>query len=278
MLLLADSGSSKTDWALVDGDSVIHFRTAGLHPAYSSTEKLRALMNDAWPAGYTMEDIRELFFYGSGCLRDPGRIRMENILRPLFPVTKIKVLSDLEGCALSTLGNEAGTAAILGTGSSVAKWSGHEVTRVSPSLGYLLGDEGSAADIGKQLARDVLYGNCPTGIMKLVLEYIGGSKENLLNSIQGSSHPGRFLGSLLEPLFPQSHDPYVIELVNNRFNAFIQAHLLADKPDEKIGLNGSIAHHFKEILIPMLRDEGYEHIIIVRHPMEKLIGIHQRAW
>ena len=279
MLLIADSGSTKTSWALCQGEQTLPFRTLGFHPKGLTVDIARDSIAQAWPHRINYEAVTEVSFYGAGCLRETGAAVVRNILTDLYPNASVDVRSDLEGTAISTLGQKIGIAAILGTGSSAAYWDGETLTEVSPSLGYILGDEGSAADLGIQILRSVLYGNTPPDILETFRKHFPQNTETIIAEIYGLTHPGQVLGQIGGLLEKMPDHPFTHALVNDRLLEFINRHILplAGKEHLLIGFNGSVAAAYEKQLRTLLREKGYDDVIIVKEPLPQLITFHKKT-
>lgn len=278
MILVADSGSTKTNWVLSEGKNRIFFTSPGFHPLGIDEESAAQMLLIVWPEQYAYNDVKHVYFFGSGCFHTDGANKVRHILSGIFSEAKLIVRSDLEGAAISTLGGESGIAAILGTGSSAALWDGRQISRISPSLGYLLGDEGSGADLGKALIRDFLYGNCPEKIAVLFRENNAFTQAEILHNLKSSPNPGALLGEYASILTKAKDDPYTINLVRERFLLFVKSHLLplsADR-DLMIGFNGSIAYEFQEIMQSITEDEAYSSLIFQRAPIESLVSFYEK--
>lgn len=276
MQIIADSGSTKTRWAIVNGQVTTYFETRGFHPAYLEPRDASVAICEAWPTDYEALTADEIHFYGAGCLRKNGSDKMRSILGDHFTAAKINVYSDLEGAAKSTLGQSPGIAAILGTGSSAALWNGTKLSRVSPSLGYLLGDEGSGADLGKTLLRDIFYGNAPDEISQAFYKRYPQGESVIISGLHSANQPSALLGTYALTLKDFLDHPYVKTLVTDRFRLFIKELILALDPglEAPIGLNGSVADTFGHLLLPLLNQGGMRKVTILADPLPALVDWH----
>ena len=161
-ILLADAGSTKTEWALINvpGDEK-HFFTAGINPNYLSEQEIRLLFGELQNDFTRNSDVTEIHYYGTGCARPAGSDKIRAIARDTFPSAAIHVASDLLAAAIALLQRRAGLAAILGTGAALCHYDGQQITRIAPSAGWMLGDEGSGTHLGKQLLAEYLKGHFP---------------------------------------------------------------------------------------------------------------------
>jgi N-acetylglucosamine kinase-like BadF-type ATPase len=228
-----------------------------------------------------MKEVTQLHFYGSGCLKPEGAAIVHHFLRSLFEAD-IFVYSDLEGAAISTLGNRPGIAAILGTGSSAALWDGSSISKTSPSLGYILGDEGSGTDIAKHLLQDILYKEVEEEIRLRFFEKYNTSPAEIISRLYSHPEPAAYLAGYCRFLSENIAHPYCIQLLQKRFAAFIQKHLipLGKEHTSTVGFNGGIAYAFQEVLKTALREAGFIDISFLKTPIEALVQFHknEKGW
>jgi hypothetical protein len=159
-VLIADSGSTKTDWCLADGNRMIEFRTAGYHPYYSSGEELVGLLLPKLPEGFDLNEVDQVAFYGAGVYEEKQE-QIQEVMGRVFPHAAIHAAMDLVGSARALLGRQPGFAAILGTGTNSCMYDGRKITHNIDSLGFFLGDEGSGGYMGKRLIGDYIRGYMP---------------------------------------------------------------------------------------------------------------------
>ena len=183
--IIADSGSTKTDWRLISSDEVIaSFQTEGLNPYFKSIEDvLEVLKADVLPNINDVTLISSIYFYGAGCSSIEKSKIIENAFRLLFVSSKVIVEHDLLGAAIALCGDKKGIAVILGTGSNSCLFDGRNIVKEQKSLGYILGDEGAGSNIGKQLITDFLYQNMPVHISVQLQDKFDLSKDLILDKI-----------------------------------------------------------------------------------------------
>ncbi|MBE0642301.1 MAG: hypothetical protein IH599_09705, partial [Bacteroidales bacterium] len=256
-----------------------YFQTRGFHPAYLEPADAIAALAAAWPEGYATQQVSQVHFYGSGCLKEFGSKKMRSILVGIFPEAEVIVKSDLEGAAVSTLGNSEGIAAVLGTGASAALWNGEALKKVSPSLGYLLGDEGSGADLGKILLRDFFYGKVPDEIGIAFNARYPSNPSVIIAQLHTTTQPSALLGEFAKLLLEYHEHPYVRQMVGQRFEAFIENQIGPLQPAKHglIGLNGSVASGFSTLLTAMLQTTGFKEIRIKSDPLPSLVEWHTQG-
>ena len=161
MIILADSGSTKTDWCLLDGAIAERVRTAGMNPYFQSEEEMaQTLQTQLLPAVMDAKAVEAVYFYGAGCASEAVNEKVARAIAHFFPVS-MEVQSDLMAAARALCGREAGIACIMGTGSNSCAYDGEQITAHVPPMGYILGDEGSGAVLGKLLVGDVVKHQLP---------------------------------------------------------------------------------------------------------------------
>lgn len=226
MILIADSGSTKTDWALLDDSSdrnpTMRFQTGGCNPMYADIPALTETLRQAMRAGAATDTIRKVHFYGAG-VKGPAKDRLLTALGTVFPAAeKIEAESDMLGCARALLGHEAGFAAILGTGMNSCRYDGEKIVACIPSLGFLLGDEGGAGYIGRLLLRDCLRGTAPEEVTDGVSGLLGhGGTAEIVATLYSSPRPNVFCAGLCRYVTDHMADiPYCRDLASHAFDDF----------------------------------------------------------
>jgi N-acetylglucosamine kinase-like BadF-type ATPase len=272
-ILIADSGSTKTEWALLEKGGVRRIVTAGLNPVHRSAEEIEAVMRQ----GFTLDTdgIEALFFYGAGCIPSTCGA-MGEVLRRVFATENVTVESDLSGAARGLLGRGAGVACILGTGSNSALYDGGRIVQNVPPLGYILGDEGSGADLGKRLIGSLLKGLLPGEITAAFFREYALDYSGIIEAIYRKPGAGRFLAGFSPFLSLHIDHPAVRAIVDAAFSGFVERNLLSY---ERIGTlpiacTGSVAFHFEKPLREVF--ENYDLSIgkIEKTPMDGLIRYH----
>ena len=279
MKLIADSGSTKTDWRLISSDEVIaSFQTEGLNPYFKSIEDiLEVLKADVLPNIKDVTLISSIYFYGAGCSSTEKSKIIENAFRSLFVSSKVIVEHDLLGAAIALCGDKKGIAVILGTGSNSCLFDGRNIVKEQSSLGYILGDEGAGSNIGKQLITDFLYQNMPVHMSVQLQEKFNLSKDLILDKIYKEPLANRYLASFLKWVGEYIDDEeYLQTLVLNSFDNFFKQHII-NYPDYKecsVNVVGSVGYFFKEYLHIIAFKHEVKLGNIIRTPIEGLIDYH----
>lgn len=279
MILIADSGASKTEWSCVSretGDN-ISFMSQGYNPNYITREQIQDDIIYNLPKTIDRNCVTEIHFYGAGVtpLQYP---LMADMLAGIFPSAReIHIAMDLLAAARALLGREAGFAAILGTGSNSCLYDGEKETLNIDSAGFILGDEGSGAHIGKRLITDFIRGLLPEKVQIAFSSYIGMSGDELINTVYTKPFPNRFCASLSKYVAANiGNDAYYGNLVHECFRDFFK-NIVSRYPDyETIDFNcvGSVGYHYKDILSSVAGEFGMKTGKIIKNPMPGLIAFH----
>lgn len=277
MILIADSGSTKTDWALMDNDKVImHLRTKGMNPfQMSEVEMADEIRSSLIPLLPTMV-VDYVYFYGAGCTKEKQPI-IERVLRNTLNIKdSCFVYSDMLGAARAVCGHHAGIACILGTGSNSCAYDGEEITKNVSPLGFILGDEGSGAVLGKTLVGDVLKNQLPEPIIRRFHEKYQLTAADIIDRVYRQPKPNTFLASFVPFLQENLDDPSIYQMVKSSFTSFLVRNVkqYPGWDEVPIGFIGSIALVFKQPLQEALNEQGMILGRIIQAPLETLVEYH----
>ena len=273
--LIADSGSTKTDWCVAeDGKVLRQIKAGGINPVFQTDEELRHAMEDV---ARQVENIRPeaIHFYGAGCIPTQTE-RVIRALRQAFPAAdEVEVASDMLGAARALCGRRAGIACILGTGSNSCFYDGENiVANVSP-LGFILGDEGSGAVLGKLLVGSLLKNQLTSGLKEAFLEQYALTPADIIERVYRRPLPNRFLASLSPFLAAHLDDAGVHQLVLDAFRDFLRRNVMQyDWQAHDVHCCGSIAFHYKKILAEAAVSLGIRIGQVIQSPMEGLVRYH----
>jgi len=223
MVLIADCGSTKTHWALIDGTAVRHCSTAGLNPLFADEETYsHALKTLVATMGLAGSMIDRLYFYGAGCGTAQACQRVRQWIGSCLSVESMDIAGDLLGACRAVCGHEAGLVGILGTGSNMCYYDGSAIARQRVSTGFILGDEGSGNHIGKRLLKDYLEERMPKHISTMFHDSYPYTTSEFLDRIYRQPSPNRFLASFVD--FAASHrsEPYIQEVLADCFGSFFE--------------------------------------------------------
>ncbi len=320
MMLIADSGSTKTDWAWIENGTIVHrVTTAGINPVHQSEEDIEKVVEQLFPRkeegrrrkenspemrryggtgvrGYEntieLQDIENIsratapprhratetqiiFFYGAGCIPEKKGV-VEKVLRKVFPdADRIEVESDLLGAARAVCQHQEGLACILGTGSNSCHYDGDKIVGNIPPLGYILGDEGSGAVLGKLFLNALFKGALPDGMKEDFLQSSGLSYPEIIQRVYRQPMANRFLASTSLYISEHLDVPALRDLVKQNFRDFFHKNIAQyGRHDLPVGAIGSIAYHYRDLLQEVAEEEGYNLSKIAKSPMEGLVAYH----
>ena len=278
MILLADSGSTKTDWLLLDGEPTA-FQSAGFNPFYQTQEVILETLRTQVLCHTEPNEVRQVFFYGAGCADAVTSLPVTNALALLFPSAEtIEVNSDLLAAARALCGHEAGIACILGTGANNALYDGEKIVNNIGSLGFWLGDEGSGGYLGKQLVVGYLQNELPAGLHEAFQKkHPEITRLSVLERAYRQPFPNRYFASFSTFLSQHIKNPFVGALVGNAFRTFLDLYV-CKHPNAAvlpIHFTGSVAYHFRDILSQVLGERNLGLGTIQRSPMAGLLRFHQ---
>ena len=280
MILIADSGSTKTDWLFAEDASKVERRqTPGINPVHMSEDEVVAVIS----ALDCLRSPHAVYFYGAGCI-DPFKTKVVNVLGRLFPDADISVESDLLGAARAVCGHRRGIACILGTGSNSCLFDGEKILDNTPPLGYILGDEGSGTHIGKSFLNALFKGRLSEKLRTDYLSRTGLSYPEIINKVYRAPLANRFLAScsvyvaeILAKADQWPDDSEVLrQMVAGCFSEFLQKNVARyeNAPEEPVGFIGSIAYHYRDILKEVADGLGYRISTIEKSPAEGLLSYH----
>lgn len=276
--LIADAGSTKIEWRFLpaDGSETESFATKGINPFLSSESEIMETLRSVASRFSSVPGPEEIHFYGAGCASSAICDAMARLLRGLWKDSEISVESDLLAAARALFGRDKGIACILGTGSNSCLYDGAEIAAHIPSLGFVLGDEGGGAALGKRLVADVFKCQLPEDVRDAFFRAFCLTEAELLENVYRKSNPGRFLASFVPFLKENIHVEAVRSLVVDEFRRFVVRNL-AMYPEARslrIGAVGSVAHHFGPQLKEAASSLGYDVALVCKAPMEGLVDFH----
>ncbi|PLX08784.1 MAG: ATPase [Marinilabiliales bacterium] len=279
MYIFADSGSTKTLWVITDsdGNKLSEFRTIGLNPYFVTKQRIISSINEHYPDKLDPLQIDKVFFYGSGCGSKDNFQHLRDALNEYFFNATIRIFSDMLGTARAVLKNEIGIAAILGTGTNSCLYNGESISQNAISLGYILGDEGSGAYIGKMFAKLYLEKRFTKELTEKIKDETSEDHSSILSAVYSGQHPNRFLANFC--LFIKRHidEPQLQELVSKSFERFFDKYVLIfkDYQNYPLGFCGSIALNFKEFIEPIAESYGIKKLLFTNNPIDGLIEYHK---
>ncbi len=276
MILVADSGSTKCDWILANHNGLKEsFQTIGFNPVYVNAQEIAHAIEDN-PLSSHANEIEKVFFYGAGCSSQEFQGIVANGIRKVFPSSRVKVSHDLDGAAYATCEGKPGISCILGTGSNACFFDGKTVSQERPSLGYILGDEGSGAYFGKILVTKFLYKQLPQDIHELFNNKYSIGKTQIIDSVYRQPRPNTFLASFMTFFGENKSHPYIKEIIATGLNDFFVTHVLYLKDYQQLPCHfvGSIAFYFQDILQEEAEKLNIQVGNILQKPINGLVEYH----
>lgn len=279
MILIADSGATKTEWRTITTDGQIgQARTVGISPYYQTDEAIAAeLRQNLLPA--LSGTVTEIHYYGTGCSGPEPIATVERALRAVFPeADKVRVGSDLLGAARALCGKEPGIACILGTGSHACLYDGHDIAQPAVSLGFWLGDEGSGGYLGKTLMVHYLRGELPADLAeKFSRRYNSPDRLMVLDHAYKQPYPNRYFASFSKFLFDNRSHPFAYQLVYEAFGLFVDKYVRTFPGHQNLPVHfvGSVAFYYSDILRRVVSDKWLTPARILENPIAGLALYHQ---
>lgn len=277
--LIADSGSTKTDWRLVHSNGDMHrVQTDGLNPYYQTTAQMVATLQDQLLPRLKTSAVTKAFFYGTGCTGPTVNSTVADALQTVLPnLQQVEVNSDMLGAARATMGHQPGVACILGTGSNACCYDGEQITRGIQSLGFWLGDEGSGGYLGKTLVRDFFQQRLPAHLHEAFQNRYALDRLTLLENAYKKPFPNRYFAAFTPFLTDYLAHPYIAKLVTDAFVSFLEIYVkrLPESQTWPVYFVGSIAHYFADPLYQATQQTGLTMGVILKAPVERLVQFHQ---
>lgn len=274
--LIADSGSTKAEWSLLNNGKRKTILTQGISPYFLSKDQVIDLLLKELKPGLKNIQVDEVYYYGTGCANPDNAKLIKSAIKEIFPEAKIDVTHDLLAAARALCGNEKGIACILGTGSNSCYYNGKKIMSNSPGLGYVLGDEGSGAYLGKKVLQYYLYNTFDDELKgRFDLTYLT-NKSEILENVYKKPLPNRYLAGFVMFL-AENRGHYMIEnIIEDCLNDFFFTHLCKYKETWTLPVNfaGSVAFGFRDVLEQLCKSYEFELGKILKKPMSGLIEYH----
>jgi glucosamine kinase len=275
MILVADSGSTKTDWILVSpGGPDLEFKTAGINPYFLSDKEMIMLISKQENLIAKAENVKEVYFFGAGCSSPDKREVVSNVLSQLFKQAYVSVDSDLLGSAYATCGNETGLCCILGTGSNITYFDGENIYEGKHGLGYILGDEGSGSFFGKRLITDYLYGCMPEAEHALFEKKFSINKETIIANVYHKPGANYYLASFAPFLGDIKTGTYGKNVIKTGVTEFVTTNIECYQSYKKLKCHfvGSVAWNLKDELTEICEAQSVQVGKIIQHPIYDLVN------
>jgi glucosamine kinase len=274
--LICDSGSTKAEWCLLDGKKKKIVTTQGLSPYFLNTQQIQQVIENELLPNIKNAIVAEVFFYGTGCSNPENVKSVKKAISSVFTKAKVAVDHDLMGAAKALCGRNKGIACILGTGSNSCFYNGKKIVKNSPGLGYVLGDEGSGAYLGKKVIQYFLYNTFDEDLMDRFNAKYDTNSVEILNNVYKQPLPNRYLASFV-PFLIENRGHYMIEnIIEDAFNDFFFNHVYKYRESWLMPINfvGSVAFGFKDVLKEMCSTYELQLGSVIKKPMDGLIKYH----
>jgi glucosamine kinase len=275
--LIADSGATKAEWCLLTDTRKKTIFTQGISPYFLDTQQIQQLLLKELLPKLKGAAVNEVFYYGTGCINPRNAGIVKKALSRLFPGAKLFVTHDMMGAARALCGHKKGIAGILGTGSSSCYYNGKTIGQVRTGLGYVLGDEGSGAYLGKKVLQYYLYETFDEDLQSRFNLTFATNQDDILENIYKKPLPNRYLAGFTSFLV-QNRGHYMIEnIIEDGLNDFFFNHLCKYRETwtSPIHFAGSVAHGFKDVLQELCNQYEFELGRVLKNPMEGLIEFHR---
>ncbi len=280
MIVIADSGSTKTDWVILNpSGKVLHQTTTiGFNPVFHSSEFVLEHLNRNDDLYKIQKDVEQVFFYGAGCSSFSKKSIIKNALKKYFEHSNLYIGHDLEAAAIATYNNKPHIACILGTGSNSCYYDGIDCIEKTPALGFVLGDEAGGAYFGKELVKTFLYQQLPKDVHADFIKTYQLNLDQIIDKVYRQPSPNVFLASLAPFIHKHRKYPVLQNIIATGINLFLTHHVLCYPEVKKVQTNfvGSIAYYFQDILH---HEAGKLQITvgqIIQKPIDGLVKYHQR--
>lgn len=279
MILIADSGSTKTDWLIIAGQSSFFVKTTGLNPYFQTLQQVTSILTtELLPQLNQAVHFEAIYYYGTGITDDNKRNVLKQALTTTFGQTSIiEIESDMLGAARALFQSQSGIACILGTGSNSAFYNGNIINFQVPTWGFWLGDEGSGGHLGKTLVLAYVHDELPESLKKAFESKFGVIlRSDLLETAYRKPFPNRYFASFTPFLSENQHDAFVQQLIRSAFSLFFEKYLCKypNFSSTSIGFVGSVAFHFKHEISSVAKAFGHTNTLIFESKPIEMLGIY----
>ena len=276
MKIIAECGATKSDWRLIyDGVGIRQVLTPGINVSAMAIDTVRTVVNNALKQFAGLEDVTEVHLYVAGVVTEEIKVELEAVFSAHCPAAVLEVEIDLVAAARATCGHAPGIAAIIGTGSNSCQWDGEKVVKKVPAGGFILGDEGSAATLGRLFLSDFLKGLVPQVVADDFTSRYPSDYQSIVESVYRSQAPSAYLGGLAPFIMEHYDHPYIKELVDGNFRSFINRCLKQyDTEGCPVGVVGGFGYALKDIFLRIASEEGIMISKIIKAPIDGLVEYH----
>jgi glucosamine kinase len=278
MILIADSGGSKTDWRFIQKNGTVgQANSPGFNPYYQPVEDLKRNIRESLIPKIEDQEVSKIYFYGAGVSSVKNQLTIKSAFLEFFPQASIEIGWDLLAAARALCGHEPGIACIMGTGSNSCLYDGRNITNNVANLGWILADEGSGAAIGKKFLVSYLRQTMPVELAAQFKQRFPLTREEFLEKIYQQEKPSAFLASFTKFIFQHLKEPYCYKLIYDSFSEFYENNVMKyeNYKNLKVHFTGSVAFYFSDVLRQVANDKGITVKNILEGPIAGLTLYHQ---
>jgi N-acetylglucosamine kinase-like BadF-type ATPase len=278
VILIADSGSTKCEWYFLNGERKKRIFTKGISPYFLTREEIIFLLQTDLLPKLKTQKIDEIFFYGTGLKDVNNKLFIKSVLKKLFAGSRIEVQTDLLAAARALCKKNKGISCILGTGSNSCYYNGKKIINNSPGLGYVLGDEGSGAYLGKKVIQYFLYNTFDEELMLAFNKKYGTNDAEILQNVYTQPQPNRYLAAFAIFL-AENRGHYMIEnIIEDGINDFFFTHLCKYRESwlYPIHFTGGVAYGFRDVIKSLCESYEMELGLVLKQPMDGLVKYHSK--
>ncbi|MGV3547886.1 MAG: N-acetylglucosamine kinase [Pedobacter sp.] len=270
MILVADSGSSKTDWMAYSPEKTYSFNTQGINPYFANAQDVFRILSKHKEMATIADQVKEVYFFGAGCLNPDKHEIVSNGLSSFFKNAFISVDHDLIGSAYATCGDKKGLACILGTGSNIAYYDGETVYSGNHGLGYILGDEGSGTYFGKKMLISYLHKTMPADLREAFDEEFKITKDIVVENIYQKPFPNSYLATFSRFMIHHKQHPFIQKTLKDGFQEFIDTNVKDYKNYKTLECNfvGSISYYYQDELRAVFAENNLKIGKTLQKPIE----------
>lgn len=277
MYFIVESGSTKSDWVLVDSkNNQSFYSTMGFNPYFHSSDLIENELKKHVDILAVADDVQGVYFYGAGCSSDEMNQIVEKGLKQIFRNANVVVDHDLLACAYATYSGKPGISCIIGTGSNSCLFDGKELTEVVPALGYILGDEGSGSYFGKQLLSNFLYHKLPVHVEADFIATYQLDKDQIVNHVYREPNANVYIASFMPFIAKHKEEPFFSEMMYQGFKKFMEVHVCCyeNYRDTEVHFVGSLSKIFEAELNKAAGELGVSITSIIQKPVTGLVNYH----
>lgn len=277
-VLIADSGATKCEWCLMEGNKKKTIFTQGISPYFQNIPEIETILRNELVPLLKKKVPHTIFYYGTGCAAKDNASLVHKAIENVFPDSNIEVTHDLMAAARATCGNEKGISCILGTGSNSCYYNGKKIMKNSPGLGFILGDEGSGAYLGKKVLQYYLYNTFDEELKYRFDETYKTNKVEILDHVYRGPLPNRYLAEFTSFLASNRGHFMVENIIEDGLNDFFFYHLIKYNESWKYPVHfvGGVANGFQDVVKSLCESYELELGKILKNPMEGLVRFHQQ--